>query len=98
MIDEQHAATTQRINELLTQVKREDINPFGVAMFALVQHHLHMTVVGTKLTARQVDLAYSAVQLSFRLERLTKWLIGLTIALGVFAVPLAIDVVLKWFK
>jgi hypothetical protein len=98
IIDEQHAGVTKQIGELLTQVKREDINPFQVVMFALVQHHLHITVLNTKLTARSTDLAYSTVQLSLRLEKLTKWLIGLTIALGLFAVPLAIDIILKWVK
>jgi len=32
------------------------------------------------------------------LEGPTKWLIGLTVVLAIFAVPLAIDVILKWVK
>lgn len=98
MIDQQQQTITQQLNDLSSQIKKEDITPLGVMMFACVQHHLHVTVLNTKLTARSTDLGYGALQLSLRLERLTKWLIGLTVALGAFAVPLAIDVILKWLK
>ncbi len=86
------------MNDLSAQVKKEDVTPFDIMMFACVQHHLHVTTLNTKLTARSVDLAYGVLQLSHTLERLTKWLIGLTIALGVLALPLAIDIILKWLR
>jgi len=98
MIDEQQRTITQQMQDLSTDVKREDMTPFDIMMFACIQHHLHITTLNTKLTARSTDLAYGTLQLSHTLERLTKWLIGLTIALGVFALPLAIDVILRWLK
>ncbi len=98
MIDEQQRTVTQRMKDLSAQVKKEDIGPFEVLVFACIQHHLHITTLNTKLTARSTDLTYGTVQLGLALERLTKWLIGLTIALGVFALPLAIDIILKWLK
>jgi len=98
MIDEQQRTITQQMKDLSVHLKREDVTPFDIMMFACVQHHLHVTTLNTKLTARSTDLAYGTLQLSHTLERLTKWLIGLTIALGVFALPLAIEVILKWLK
>jgi hypothetical protein len=98
MIDEQQTTITRQLGELLAQVKKEDVTPFDIAMFACLQHHLHVTTLNTKLTARQMDLVYVTSQLNRTLERLTKWLIGLTVALAIFAVPLAIDVILKWLK
>jgi len=98
VIDEQHATITRQLGELLAQVKKEDVSPFDIAMFACLQHHLHVTTLNTKLAARQKDLMYVATQLNRTLERLTKWLIGLTVVLGIFALPLAIDVILKWLK
>jgi len=98
MIDEQQEAFTRRLKEMSTQIKKEDITPFDLMMFACLQHHLHITTINAKLTARQTDLAYVTAQLNLTLERLTKWLIGLTVALAFLAVPLAIEVVLKWLK
>jgi hypothetical protein len=98
MIDEQQLSIIQQIAEMSVQVKREDVAPFDIMMFACLQHHLHVTTLNTKLTARQMDHAYVTNQLNRTLERLTKWLIGLTVTLGIFALPLAIDVILKWLK
>ena len=98
IIDEQERLITQRVADLSVQVKKEDVTPFDIMMFACVQHHLHVTTLNTKLTARQMDLGYVTTQLNRTLERLTKWLIGLTVVLGIFALPLAIDVILKWLK
>jgi len=98
MIDEQERVITQRLTELSAQVKKGDLTPFDVMTFACLQHHLHVTTLNTKLTARQMDHAYVTNQLNRTLERLTKWLIGLTVVLGIFALPLAIDVILKWLK
>ncbi len=98
MIDEQQNVITQQLGSLAAQVKKEDMTPFDVMIFACLQHHLHVTTLNTKLTARQVDLVYVTNQLNFRLERLTRWLIGLTLALALFALPLAIEVILKWIK
>jgi len=65
----------------------------------VMQHHLHVTVLNTKLTARMADLGYKTTQLSLRLERQTKVLIWLSVVLGVFSIPLAIEAVLKlWGK
>jgi hypothetical protein len=98
IIDEQQGIITQRMKELAVEVKKEDMTSFDVMIFACLQHHLHITTLNTKLTARQVDLAYVTSQLNFRLERLTKCLIGLTVTLALFALPLVIDVILKWVK
>jgi hypothetical protein len=98
MIDEQQRTITDQMKHLSTQVKRGEVTPFDVMMFTCLQHHLHITTLNTKLTARSTDLAYGMLQLNHTLERLTRWLIGLTIALGAFALPLAIDVILKWLK
>jgi hypothetical protein len=98
MIDEQESAITKHLAEFAAKLKPEHITPFDAMMFACLQHHLHVTTLNTKLTARMMDLTYGTHQLNLGLERLTKWLIGLTIVLGLFALPLAIDVVVKWFK
>jgi hypothetical protein len=98
MIDEQQETIMRQLKEMSAQVKKEDINPFELMMFACLQHHLHITTVNTKLTVRQTDLAYVTSQLNLTLEKLTKWLIGLTVVLAILAVPLTIDVVLKWLK
>lgn len=98
MIDEQQRIITQRMKDLSVQVKKEDTSPFDVMIFACLQHHLHVTTLNTKLTARQVDLVYVTSQLNLRLERLTKWLIGLTVTLAIFTLPLAIEAILKWLK
>jgi hypothetical protein len=98
MIDEQQRTITQQMKDLSAQVKSGDISPFDMLMFTCLQHHLAITTINTKLTARSTDLAHGTLQLSLTLERLTKWLIGLTIALGVFALPLAIDIIVKWLK
>jgi hypothetical protein len=98
MIDEQQETITRQLKEMSAQVKKEDITPFDLMMFACLQHHLHITTLNTKLTARQTDLTYVTSQLNLTLEKLTKWLIGLTVVLAVLAVPLTIDIVLKWLK
>lgn len=98
MIDEQQNLIMKQLKEMSTQVKKEDITPFDLMMFACLQHHLHVTTLNTKLTARQTDLSYMTTQLNLTLERLTRWLIGLTVALAILAVPLAIDVISKWLK
>src|SRR5579864_6732133 len=97
-IDEQERIITKQMADLSAQVKKGDVSPFDVMMFACVQHHLHVTTLNTKLTARQVDLVYMTTQLSFRLERLTKWLIGLTVVLAIFTLPLVIEVISRWIK
>ena len=98
MINEQQTIITKQVAEMASKIKPGDITPFDAMMFAYLQHHLHVTTLNTKLTARQVDHGYALNQLTLRLERLTKWLIGLTVALGLFALPLAIDAILKWLK
>jgi hypothetical protein len=99
MIDEQQQTITQQLKDLSAQIKTTgSVTPFDAMMFACVQHHLHVTTLNTKLTARSTDLAYGTLQLSHVLERLTKWLIGLTVALGTCALPLAIDVIVRWLK
>lgn len=98
LIDAQQTIVTRQLGELSAQVKKEDVTPFDIMMFHCLQHHLHVTTLSTKLTARQMDLVYVSSQLNRTLERLTKWLIGLTVTLAIFALPLAIDVILKWLK
>ena len=98
LIDEQYQTITDQMKGLSTQVKAGDVTPFDVMMFSCLQHHLHITILNTKLAARSTDLAYGMLQLNLTLERLTRWLIGLTIALGALALPLAIEVILKWLK
>lgn len=98
MIDEQQKTVIRQLTEMSTQIKKEDITPFDLMMFTCLQHHLHITTINTKLTARQADLAYMTSQLNLTLERLTKWLIGLTVALAILAVPLAVEVISKWLK
>ncbi len=67
-------------------------------LFALIEDHLNVTLIKTILTARLTELASGTLQLNHTLETLTKWLIGLTIALGIFALPLAVDMIFKWLK
>jgi hypothetical protein len=88
----------QRMTEWSSQLKPGDVKTFEAMVFAYIQHHLLLTTLNTKLTARQMDLGYVTTQLNRTLERLTKWLIWLTVILGIFALPLAIDVVMKWLK
>lgn len=98
LIDEQQSTITMQIGELAKTVREEDTTPFNGMIFALLQHHLHVTTLNTKLTARTTDLAYGTFQLNLTLERLTKWLIALTVVLGIFTVPLAVDAILKWLR
>lgn len=98
MIDEQQKTITKQVQDLSTQVKKEDVTPFDVMKFAYIQHHLHVTTLSAKLLARQVDLVYVTTQLNRTLERLTRWLIGLTVGLALLALPLAIEVIWKWLK
>ncbi|MFI5095614.1 MAG: hypothetical protein ACHQIK_19460 [Candidatus Acidiferrales bacterium] len=98
MIDEQYATVNRQVGELMAQLKKEDVSPIDIAMFALLQHHLHVTTLNTKLTARQMDLVYVTTQLNRTLERLTTWLIGLTTVLAVLTFPLAVEVIAKWLK
>jgi hypothetical protein len=98
MIDEQYATVNRQVGELMAQVKKEDVSPFDIAMFACLQHHLHVTTLNTKLAARQTDLMYVTTQLNRTLERLTTWLIGLTMMLAILALPLAIEAISKWVK
>jgi len=98
MIDEQQGIITQRLKEWSAQVKKEDMSPFDLMMFACLQHHLHVTTLNTKLTARQVDHMYVLRQLNHRLESLTKWLIGLTVTLAILALPLAVEAIARWVK
>jgi hypothetical protein len=98
MIDEQQTTITGQLGHLLAQVKKEDVSPFDIAMFVCLQHHLLVTTLNTKLTARQMDLVYVTTQLNRTLERLTRWLIGFTVALAILAFPLAAETILKWIK
>jgi hypothetical protein len=91
MIDEQQTTITRQLGDLLAQVKKEDVTPFDVAMFACLQQHLLVTTLNTKLTARQMDLVYVTAQLNRTLETLTKWLIGLTVTLAILAFPLRVS-------
>ena len=98
IIDEQQKIITKNLTDLSLKVKKDDLTPFDIMMFACLQHHLHVTTLNTKLTARQVDLMYVMSQLNFRLERLTKWLIGLTVTLAILTLPLAIEAIFKFVK
>jgi hypothetical protein len=95
---EQDSIIRQRLKDLSEQMKPGDITPFNLMVFTCLQHHLHVTTLNTKLTARQMDLTYKTTQLTVRLEGLTKWLIGLTIVLAIFTLPLAIEAIEKWLK
>jgi hypothetical protein len=88
----------QKMTEWSSQLKPGDVKLFDAMVFAYIQHHLHLTSLNTQLTARQMDHGYVANQLNRTLERLTQWLIGLTVVLGLLALPLAIDVITKWIK
>ena len=90
MIDNQQKAVTKQMQDLAGKVNAGQITAFDLMRFTCLQHHLHVTTLNTKLTARSVDLTYGMLQLNLTLERLTKWLIGLTVGLCLLAVPLAI--------
>jgi hypothetical protein len=92
-IDEQHSVITKQVMDWASNAGQ--VEPIDAMMFAVMQHQLHVTVLNTKLTARMADLGYKTTQLSLRLERLTKVLIWLTVVLGVFSIPLAIEAILK---
>lgn len=98
MIDDQERAITQQTEEWSRQIKPGDIRPLEAMTFACVQHEMHVTCLNTKLTAKHMDHGYALKQLNLRLERLTKWLIGLTVVLAVLTLPLAIEAVAKWLK
>jgi hypothetical protein len=96
-IDEQRGIITKQVMDWASNAGK--VEPIDAMMFAVMQHHLHVRVLNTKLTARMADLGYKTTQLSLRLERLTKVLIWLTVVLGVFSIPLAIEAILKlWAK
>lgn len=98
-IDEQQTTITKQVTDLSASLKPGDVTAFDAMMLAYVQHLLHVTTLNTKLAAVQKDHLYKLNQLSLRLEMLTKWLIWLTLALGVFTIPLAIDAIKRlWEK
>jgi len=94
-ISEQYGIITKQVMDWASN--EGEVEPIDAMKFAVMQHHLHVTVLNTKLTARMTDLGYNTTQLSLRLERLTKVLIWLTVVLGVFSIPLTIEAVLKSF-
>jgi hypothetical protein len=98
LIASQQTQTMKNLHELSAKLNPGDVKPYERMMFACLQQHLSVTTLHTKLAARQVDLSYKTTQLNVRLESLTKWLIGLTIALGLLTLPLAIEVVENWFR
>ena len=91
-IDEQQTAITKQVTDWSALIKPGDVAPFDAMMFAYVQQLLQVTTLNTKLAAVQKDHLYRLNQLNL-LERLTTWLIWLTVALGVFTIPLAIDAI-----
>jgi hypothetical protein len=94
-IDKQHSIITKQVTDLASNAGQ--VEPIDAMKFAVMQHLLHVMVLNTKLTARVTDFGYKTTQLSLRLERLTKVLIWLTVVLGVFSIPLAIEAISKWF-
>ncbi len=94
-ISKQHGIITKQVMDWASNAG--EVEPIDAMMFAVMQHHLHVTVLNTQLTARMADFGYKTTQLSLRLERLTKVLIWLTVVLSIFSIPLAIEAVLRWF-
>jgi hypothetical protein len=93
MIDEQQTIITKQVSDWAAMIKPGDIKPFDAMMFAYVQQLLQVTTLSTKLAAIQKDHLYKSNQLDLRR------LLWLTIALGVFTIPLAIDAIERlWGK
>ena len=99
MIDEQQTVITKQVRDWSAMLKPGDTKPFDAMMFACVQQLLQVTTLNTKLAAIQKDHLYKSNQLDLRLERLTTWLLWLTVVLGVFTIPLALDAIKRlWGK
>lgn len=97
-ISEQEASVTKQLKEWSALMKPGDATPFEVMKFAALQHQMHNSCLQAQLSAKQLDHTYALRQLNHRLERLTQWLIGLTIVLGVLTVPLAVEAVYHMLK
>jgi hypothetical protein len=95
IIDAQERQISAQVGEWGKLVKPGDLRPIELMAFAVSQHHMHVACLNAKLTARQADLMFKVSVLNIRLESLTKWLIGLTIVLGLLT---AIDIIGKSLK
>jgi hypothetical protein len=61
-IEEQYRIINKQVMEWAS--KAGDVEPIDAMMFAVMQHHLHVAVLNTKLTTRMADLGYKTTQLS----------------------------------
>ena len=93
MISEQEIAVTKQLQDWSALLKPGDVNVVQSMMFACLQHLMHNSCLAAQLAAKHMDHAYALRQLNHRLERLTQWLIGLTVVLGVLTIPLALEAV-----
>lgn len=98
MISEQEAAITTQIKDWASLLKPGDVTAIQSMIFACLQHQMHNSTLQAQLSAKQMDHAYALRQLNHRLERLTQWLIGLTVVLGVLTIPLALEAVYHLLK
>ncbi|MGC2528539.1 MAG: hypothetical protein WA639_12375 [Candidatus Acidiferrum sp.] len=98
MISEQEAAITKQVKDWASLLKPGDVTVIQSMTFACLQHQMHNSALQAQLSARQMDHAYALRQLNHRLERLTQWLIGLTVVLGVLTIPLALEAVYHLLK
>jgi hypothetical protein len=97
-ISEQEGVITKQLQEWSANLKPGDMTVAQVMMLACTQHQMHNSCLQSQLSAKQLDHTYALRQLNHRLETLTKWLIGLTVVLGVLTIPLAIEAISHVFK
>jgi hypothetical protein len=97
-ITEQETAITRQLNDWAALLKPGDVTVVQSMTFACVQHQFHNSCLQAQLSAKQMDHTYALRQLNHRLERLTHWLIGLTVVLGVLTIPLALEALQHLFK
>jgi hypothetical protein len=92
-ISQQEATITKQLKGWSELMKPGDATPFELMKFAVLQHQMHNSSLQAQLSAKQLDHTYALRQLNHRLEWLTKWLIALTVVLGVLTIPLAVEAV-----
>ena len=96
-IDSQERQITAQVAEWGKLIRSGDLRPIELMTFAVSQQHMHVACLAAKLEARQADLMFQISVLNIRLERLTKWLVGLTIVLGLLTASDIIGNLLKLF-
>ncbi len=88
----------KRVEEMVKRVKPGDFSIRDLIFFAYVQLIPGVLNMNATASVRATEVLTNIEVLNLRLERLTKWLIGLTIALVLLTIVLLVATVLPLLK